>query len=499
MVAPAVIALGALLGGAAKFFKRRARLLAAPAGVSAAQAGLSAAQAGLSAAQAGLSAAQAGPQAAAKPIAHEEFEKLQARLWTPFNLLMVALMALGALSFATRFARGLGGSTNLSDTWPWGLWIIFDLVWIAAAAGAFATAALIYVFQRKDLYGLGRAAVFIGLLSYSFVTVTLVADLGRPWNAYQLALQAPEHSAMFEVSWCVGLYVTVLLFEFVPVVFENRGWSGALALWKRWSGAYVALIATMFVWLLSRSPAYATAAAVVFAALAWVFRARTNKFEPIILAIAAGTLSTMHQSSLGSLFLLMPTKVAPQWWSPTMPIAFFLSSIAAGTAMMVIIGVWISKGWGRPMRRTRVASMGQITFWSLLAYVVFRLGDMAARGQLTSAFSGRFGTLFTVEIASAVLALVILGRDAWRSRPAVACAGAALTAGGIVLHRVNVVYLAMQPDGPMPWTAPSTYAPAWPEWGLSIGLIAATVFLFGVGVRRLPLLPKPDTAEAASS
>jgi len=130
---------------------------------------------------------------------------------------------------------------------------VFDLVWIAAAAGAFATAALIYVFQRKDLYGLGRAAVFIGLLSYSFVTVTLVADLGRPWNAYQLALQAPEHSAMFEVSWCVGLYVTILLFEFVPVVFENRGWHRAMALWRRGSGAYVAVIATLFVYLLSRS------------------------------------------------------------------------------------------------------------------------------------------------------------------------------------------------------------------------------------------------------
>src|SRR5262249_49691231 len=183
-------------------------------------------------APAGAAAGPAGAQAPAQPLAHDEFERLETRLWTPFNLLLVALMAFGVLSFATRFVRGLGGSTHLSDTWPWGLWIIFDLVWIAAAAGAFATAALIYVFQRKDLYGLGRAAVFVGLLSYSFVTVTLIADLGRPWNTYQLALQAPEHSAMFEVSWCVGLYVTVLLFEFVPVVFENRGWSGAMALWK---------------------------------------------------------------------------------------------------------------------------------------------------------------------------------------------------------------------------------------------------------------------------
>jgi formate dehydrogenase iron-sulfur subunit len=205
----------------------------------------------------------------------------------------------------------------------------------------------------------------------------------------------------------------------------------------------------------------------------------------------------MHQSSLGSLFLLMPGKVAPQWWSPTMPISFFLSSIAAGTATLVLVGACIAKGWHRPLRRSRVASMGQITFWSLLVYTVFRLGDMAARGQLASAFSGRFGALFAIEVGlGGVLPLVLLSRDAWRSRVAIACTGALLAAGGIVLHRVNVVYLAMRPDGPMPWTAPSTYTPSLAEWGLSFGLIAATIFLFGAGARYLPLLPKPDTGEA---
>jgi formate dehydrogenase iron-sulfur subunit len=473
LVAPAVIAVGALLGGVASFFKRRALVAAAPAGVH-----------------------EHVPQLQSK-LAHDEFERLEARMWTPFNWVLLAIMAFGVVSFGTRFLRGLGGSTNLSDTWPWGLWIVFDLVWIAAAAGAFATAAMIYIFQRKDLYGLGRAAVFIGLLSYSFVTVTLLADLGRPWNAYQLALQAPEHSAMFEVSWCVGLYVTVLLFEFVPVWFEHQGWSRAMGLWRRWSGAYVACIASLFVYMLSRSLGYAAAAAAVFGVVAWVFRARYNQFEPVVLAIAAGTLSTMHQSSLGSLFLLMQTKVAPQWWSPTMPISFFLSSIAAGTAMLVLVGACIAKGWNRPLRRSRVASMGQITFWSLLVYLVFRLGDMAVRGQLSSAFSGRFGALFAVEVGvGGVLPLVLLSRDAWRGRLGVACTGALLAAGGIVLHRINVVYLAMQPKGPMPWTAPSIYTPSWVEWGLSVGLIAATIFLFGAGARYLPLLPKPDGGEA---
>jgi len=238
--------------------------------------------------------------------------------------MLLVLMAFGAISLVARFALGLGGSTHLSDTYAWGLWIVFDLVWIAVAAGAFATAGFIYVFQRKDLYSMGRSAVLMGLLSYSFVTVTLIADLGLPWHFYQLGLQAPEQSAMFEVSWCVGLYVTVLLLEFLPVPFERWGLHKAMDLWRRWSGAYVAFALTLFVYLLSRNLVYAALTAALFSFLAWAFRAQGKKAEPIMLAIAAVTLSTMHQSSLGSLFLLMPDKLAPQWWSPVLPVSFFV-------------------------------------------------------------------------------------------------------------------------------------------------------------------------------
>src|SRR5262249_9702445 len=161
-----------------------------------------------------------------------------------------------------------------------------------------------------------RSAVLMGLLSYSFVTVTLLADLGLPANTYQLALQAPEQSAMFEVAWCVSLYVTILLIEFLPVPFERWGLGKAMAIWRRWSGAYVASAVTLFVYLLSRNLLYTAISAAIFSLLAWAFRPKGDKAEPIMLAIAAVTLSTMHQSSLGSLFLLMPGELAPQWWSP---------------------------------------------------------------------------------------------------------------------------------------------------------------------------------------
>ena len=217
-----------------------------------------------------------------------------------------------------------------------------------------------------------------------------------------------------------------------------------MELWRRWSGAYVAFALTLFVYLLSRNLAYAAAAAVLFSFLAYLFRAKGKKFEPAILAIAAVTFSTMHQSSLGSLLLLMPTKLAPQWWSPVMPISFFLSSIAAGTALVILIEMWIAKAWNRRLRMEQLSSMGAITFWSLLTYLVFRLADMVVRDKLANAFSGGMGALFAVEIVvGGIVPLFLLARASQRANRTVLFAASLLTAMGIVLNRANAVLFAM--------------------------------------------------------
>ena len=463
-VPPAVMAVGGLLGAAYAFFRKRA--------------------------------AVAKTSAASGHHGHVEFEPLRTGLMTPFNKILLLLMALGGLSLIARFAMGLGRSTNLSDTYPWGLWIVFDLVWIAVAAGAFAMAGVIYVFQRKNLYGLGRSAVLMGLLSYSFVMVTLMADLGLPWHFYALALNAPEHSAMFEVSWCVGLYVTVLLLEFLPVPLAHFGYHRAAATWRRWNGAYVAAAVTLFVYLLSRNVVYAFVTAVIFGTLAWIFRARDDHDEPVMLAIAAVTLSTMHQSSLGSLYLLMPNTLASQWWSPVMPVSFFLSSIAAGTALVILIEMWIAKGWRRPLGIARLASVGQIAFWALLVYLVFRLGEMAIRNQFSGAFAGSLGLAFALEILLfGALPLILLARKSERLRPGVLGIASFLTVVGVAYNRMNVVLFAMTFRGRMPWESPEHYSPSFVEWGISIGLIAATIFLFGLAARLVPVLPKPQPSE----
>jgi formate dehydrogenase iron-sulfur subunit len=192
----------------------------------------------------------------------------------------------------------------------------------------------------------------------------------------------------------------------------------------------------------------------------------------------------------------MPDQLASQWWSPVMPVSFFLSSIAAGTALVVLIEMWIAKGWKRSLDVKQLASMAQFTFWSLALYLALRLGDLAVRDQLGSAFGGPFGMLFAAEIALAIVPLVLLSTAALRARPRVLFFGTLLAAAGIVLNRANVVLFGMSLKGPMPWNAPDAYRPSVVEWGISIGLIAATIFLFGAGARLLPLLPKRTAAQS---
>jgi formate dehydrogenase iron-sulfur subunit len=181
-----------------------------------------------------------------------------------------------------------------------------------------------------------------------------------------------------------------------------------------------------------------------------------------------------------------------------MPVSFFLSSIAAGTALVILIEMWIAKGWRRPLDITRLAAVGQIAFWALLVYLVFRLGDMAIlRNQLSGAFAGSLGLAFAAEVVlGGVLPLILLARKSLRQRADVLGVASLLAVVGVAYNRMNVVLFAMTFRGRMPWGAPESYVPSIVEWGVSIGLIAATIFLFGFAVRLMPVLPKLETAHS---
>ncbi|HNR36360.1 MAG TPA: polysulfide reductase NrfD [Candidatus Hydrogenedentes bacterium] len=447
---------------------------------------------------------------------HHEHEIVPARLVTWRLVLLALLMVAGAAAFVARFAYGLGVTTNLSDNYPWGLWIVFDLVWIALAGGAFATAGLVYVFMAREYHPLARPAVWMGFLSYSFVVVTLLADLGRPWNFYHLILQRPEHSAMYEVSWCVGLYVTILALEFAPTLFERFKWQKLHDLWRVWSPVYTVAALSVFVFLMSHSLAMAALALVIFTAVAHLTRdSHRETGVPIILIVAAVTLSTMHQSSLGSIFLLMRDKLSAFWWSPAMPVLFFFSAVVSGFALVMLMDVLISYFFRRPYQWNMLAGMGKILWGVLGVYLALRFADIVYRGQFAALFagaghaavaaghSGDFGwggaargadyrhILFIVEIVvGGIVPLVLLSFEAFRKQRVLLLCGALLALGGVVFNRLNVVLLGMNLPGTQPGGLVGTYYPSLIEWVLSLSLIAAAVFFFATGVKLLPILPK---------
>lgn len=427
-------------------------------------------------------------------------EPVQAKLFTKWSIPLLALMLAGAAAFVARFAFGLGATTNLSNNYPWGLWIVFDLIWIALAGGAFVTAGIVYVFHGEKYHVLARPAVWMGLLSYSFVVVTLLADLGLPWHFWQLAVQMPEHSAMYEVSWCVGLYVTVLALEFAPTVFERFGWNRLRDIWRTWSPVYTVAALGLFTFLMSHQIWMAAVATVLFAVIAWLTRPSADRTGvPVILIIAAVTFSTMHQSSLGSLFLLMPDKLHPLWWSPFLSILFFLSAIASGIALVMLMDMTVSRVFRRPWNGEVLAGMGRILLGALVVYYAARIADVAARGQL-AALSGRPGALFLIEVlGGGLVPVLLLSTDALRRKKAPLISAALLAMLGVMFHRVNVVLLGMRLPGTMPGGPTETYYPSLVEWLVSLSLVAAAIFFFGLGAKLLPILPRLEpTAERAA-
>ncbi|HUT53312.1 MAG TPA: NrfD/PsrC family molybdoenzyme membrane anchor subunit [bacterium] len=422
------------------------------------------------------------------------YEIVKKDLFTRKVATLMALMAIGAFAFLARFAFGLGATTNLSDNYPWGLWIVFDLVWIALAGGAFVTAGIVYVFMAEDFHPLARPAVWMGLLSYSFVMVTLLADLGLPWHFWQLGVQRPEHSAMYEVSWCIALYVTVLGLEFAPTVFERFGWDKLRDLWRDLSPIYTVLALAFFVFLMSHQIWMAGLALVVFAVVAFLTRDSFKRIGvPVILIVAAVTFSTMHQSSLGSLFLLMPDKLSHLWWSPIMSLLFFLSAVVSGIALVMLMDLMVSYFFDRPFHWAMLGKMGQVLAGALGVYYTLRIADVIIRGEIGLAFSGRDGAQFLIEIiAGGIIPLVLLSTQKLRGNKSLLALSAVLALGGVIFNRLNVVLLGMNLPGTLPGGSVSTYYPSMIEWAIVISLIAALFFFFGLGVKLLPILPKAE-------
>jgi Ni/Fe-hydrogenase subunit HybB-like protein len=329
-----------------------------------------------------------------------------------------------------RLAFGLGASTALSDAIPWGLWKILNMVaGVALATGGFTLACAVYVFGLKKYRPILRPAILVAFLGYGSSCFALMLDIGLPHRIWHAIVYWNEHSFLFEVAWCVMLYFTVTIIEMAPIILERFPYPRLLR---------------------------------------WLHRGT----KPVV--IIGITLSTLHHSSLGSLFLVTPSRLHEIWYTSWLPILFFVS--AAGGGMMFVVLVTIAYGWLTERRPDYAVLRGIASAAAIVlaALFVLKLLDVNRRDLWLSVLSGSpESVLFGAELLiGCVIPVFLIAASATRKTPVGLVTASASAAGGLVLNRLNVGIFGYFR------TAEVFYVPTLPEWALSIGIVAAAGLAF---------------------
>jgi Ni/Fe-hydrogenase subunit HybB-like protein len=356
-----------------------------------------------------------------------------------WRVVFILIVIAGLYSTVLRFTRGLGAATNLSDSFPWGLWIGFDLLCgVGLAAGGFTMAAVVHIFNVERFKPVIRPAILTAFLGYILVIMALLVDLGRPWFIWHPIIMWNHHSVMFEVAWCVMLYTTVLAAEFSPVVLERLNWKRALGL--------------------------------------------VRKSMPFFV-VAGVLLSTMHQSSLGSLYLIVPNKLYPLWWSPLLPILFWLSALAVGCCMVILESFLSQQAFGHPISNELREGLASMALVLMIPYALLRILDLIQRGVMPLAFMPNLeGRLFLLEIClGSVIPIALLLSQRVRRSPTGQVSVAVLAILGFCLHRLNVSVTGMEA------TLRTGYFPKWTEVSVTMMIVALGFAAFGLAGRYLPV------------
>jgi Ni/Fe-hydrogenase subunit HybB-like protein len=363
------------------------------------------------------------------------FEKLPKL--TFWRAVLLVILAAGFYSTVLRFTKGLGAATHLSDHFPWGLWIGFDVICgVGLAAGGFTLAATVYLFNLRRFHPILRPSILTAFLGYALVAVALLYDLGKPYNIWHPLIMWNPHSVMFEVAWCVMLYLTVLALEFSPAVFERFRMQKLLKL----------------------------------------FKAIT-----IPLVIVGVLLSTLHQSSLGSLFLIVPSKLHPYWYSPMLPLFFFISAVGTGMAVIIFESNLSGRAFGREIEMPLLAALGKAMAVVLGVYGILRLEDLWARGALVHLREPSTETLqFALEIVVGLLIplLLLLLRRVREDREGL-FAVAVLVITGFLLNRLNVSITGLE------YSAHAHYFPKWTEVAVTLSIVGTMFLCFALAARYL--------------
>jgi Ni/Fe-hydrogenase subunit HybB-like protein len=356
----------------------------------------------------------------------------------PVVVVLSLLTLVGLIAGVWRLFFGMGSTTALTDGYPWGIWIGFDFALIAFAAAGFTMTTLVYVFHQEQYRDAMRPAVLAGLCGYVAVLALLVLDLGRWDRFYHFIIYWNVHSPLFEISWCVLLYTTVLLIENSPQLFEWLGKPGLVRIIHR---------------------------------------------IVVVLVIVGLTLSSLHQSTLGTLYLNMPNRLAALWYSPILSLLFFVSSVMAGLSIAMVAYMAAVRLTGRTAKPAILSGLATGVAWATLLYVVLKLGDLLLAGELPAFFAfDRLSWLMWLELGVfAVLPMTLFFIPALRNRRSVQWIGVTLILCGILLNRFNATLFAqLAPAG-------ASYSPHPLEWLSTLGVLAAAVLAWYLGVRYLPM------------
>lgn len=370
------------------------------------------------------------------------------RLFTLPVALLSLFVAIAFYYIGVRFYYGIGAVTNLNPGYPWGIWIVVDvIIGTAVGCGGFAMALLTYIFNRGQYHPLMRPALLGALFGYTLAGMAVMVDLVRYWQFYNLLLPwyGNPNSIMFEVALCVMAYTLVLWIEFSPAFLER------FAHWRGMDAVRRVLDKAMFV------------------------------------IIALGVLlPTMHQSSLGSILLVTKAKLSPLWWTELLPLLFVLSAVAMGYAVVMFEATLVRRAFRTPSELPLLASISRVMMWLIAAFLLLRLLPVVLGGHSALAFTAsRDSLMFWLETGAFGAAIALLSSDARRrSERTVFLAGCAALAGGS-LYRLNSWLIAYQ------GTAGWSYFPSVPELMVTIGMVCLEILLYLVFVKSLPVLIQP--------
>jgi Ni/Fe-hydrogenase subunit HybB-like protein len=374
-----------------------------------------------------------------------EHQPVGGKLLTKPFLFFATLALIGFCVIAYRFIFGIGAVSNLNDGYPWGIWIVFDvMVGTAFGCAGYAMALTVYVLNRGEYHPLVRPAVLAGLFGYTLAGLAVMVDLGRYWQFYTLLLPwyMQPNSVMFEVAVCVMAYTLVLWIEFSPSFLEKLGFKN--------------------------------------------LREKLNKFLFVFIAIGV-LLPTMHQSSLGTLAVVMGHQISPLWQTQLLPLLFLISALLMGYAIVPFEGILATLGFKRPSETPLLGKLSRFTLVLLIVYLVIRLGDLTYRGAWGYAFEGTLDAImFWVEMALFVVPLILLLNKGNRTnmRMIFVSALSLLLAGSI--YRMNVYLIGYHP-GP-DWN----YFPSVAELLITIGMFSFEIVLYLIFVKRLPVLHRAE-------